>query len=205
MFIGQGGNVGLVILQCINMIGMCQWGIRQTVEVESQMTSVERIIEYAELPPEPQIKTPIRLRPNWPETGQIQFEHLNFRYSPNLPFVLKDIDVSIEAGHKVGIVGRTGAGKSSIIYALFRLAELDGVVNINGIDTSTVSLHALRKHMSIIPQDPVLFSGTLQFNLDPFGLESDENLWKALEQVLIICNVCLVNIWSKYLYFFRFD
>lgn len=199
--------MGLVILQCINMIGMCQWGIRQTVEVESQMTSVERIIEYAEIPPEPQMKTPIQLRPNWPETGQIQFKHLNFRYSPNLPFVLKDIDVSIEAGHKVGIVGRTGAGKSSIIYALFRLAELDGIVNINGVDTSTISLHTLRKHMSIIPQDPVLFSGTLQFNLDPFGLESDENLWKALEQVLILFLMCdwLLCMLFIYVYLFRFD
>lgn len=183
--IGHSGNVGLAILQCINMIGMCQWGMRQTAEIENQMTCVERVMEYANLEAEPALETAEALQPpeEWPQSGALSFEKLNFRYSPNAAFVLRDLDVTIAAGEKVGIVGRTGAGKSSIIQALFRLAELDGVIRIDGVDTNTLGLHDLRRQISIIPQDPVLFSGTLRFNLDPFAERSDVELWSALEQV----------------------
>lgn len=182
--VDQSGNVGLVILQCINLLGMCQWAMRQTAEVESQMTSVERIIEYANLPPEPQVINPVKLRSHWPERGLIEFINLNFRYSPALPFALININLRFEAGEKIGVVGRTGAGKSSIIQAIFRLAELDGIIKIDGVDINTIRLQDLRQHISIIPQDPVLFSGSLRLNLDPFGVQSDVDLWSALRQVL---------------------
>lgn len=162
---------------------MIQWGMRQTTEVESQMTSVERITEYADLPPELQIVNPVKLRAEWPEKGLIEFKNLSFRYSAESQFVLNDINVRFEAGEKVGIVGRTGAGKSSIIQAIFRLAELDGIIEIDGVDINVISLQELRQNISIIPQDPVLFSGTLRFNLDPFGVQSDAELWSALNQV----------------------
>lgn len=177
----------MAILQCINMIGMCQWGMRQTAEIENQMTSVERVMEYANLPAEAALESAPEHKPPaaWPQAGTIQFRHLNFKYSENADFVLTDVNIDVMAGEKVGIVGRTGAGKSSIIQALFRLAELDGQILIDGVDTSVLGLHDLRKQISIIPQDPILFSGTLRFNLDPFDERTDEELWSALAQVRV--------------------
>lgn len=181
----RSGNIGLAILHCINLIGMCQWGMRQTAEIESQMTSVERVMEYAELPSEAPLESEHKYRPptNWPSSGEIVFNDLNFKYSENSNFVLADLNLRIQAREKIGIVGRTGAGKSSIVQAIFRLAELNGEILIDGISTNTLGLHDLRKKISIIPQDPVLFSGTLRFNLDPFDEHNDEKLWDSLEQV----------------------
>lgn len=185
VLLGQSGNVGLAILQCINMIGMCQWGMRQTAEIENQMTSVERVMEYANLPPEPALESTVENKPpaEWPQNGSIQFQDLSFKYSANGEYVLKDITIEVKPGEKIGIVGRTGAGKSSIIQAMFRLAELDGTILIDGIDTNRLGLHDLRSKISIIPQDPVLFSGTLRFNLDPFDERTEEEMWGALAQV----------------------
>lgn len=181
----QSGNVGLAILQVINILFTCQWGIRQTAEVESQMTSVERLLEYARLPSEAALETSADAKPpaDWPSKGAVEFEKLSFRYTPEGAFVLRDLQLSIKAEEKIGIVGRTGAGKSSLIQALFRLAELDGAIRIDGVDIRRLGLHDLRRKISIIPQDPVLFSGTLRFNLDPFAERSDEELWRSLEQV----------------------
>lgn len=182
---GQSGNVGLIILQCVNMIRMCQWGMRQFADMENQMTSVERIMEYMDLPTEPALVSEPKHKPpaDWPQTGAIIFEALNFKYSENAAYVLKDITLSINAKEKIGIVGRTGAGKSSIIQAMFRLAELDGIIRIDGVDTNNLGLHDLRSKISIIPQDPILFSGTLRSNLDPFGERSDVEMWASLAQV----------------------
>ncbi|KAG4067325.1 hypothetical protein HA402_000316 [Bradysia odoriphaga] len=179
------GNIGLAILHCINLIGMCQWGMRQTAEIESQMTSVERVMEYADLKSEAALESEPKYRPslNWPADGEIIFNDLNFKYSENGEFVLKNLNLRIQPREKVGIVGRTGAGKSSIVQAIFRLADLNGEIIIDGIVTNTLGLHDLRKKISIIPQDPVLFSGTLRFNLDPFDEHNDEKIWDALEQV----------------------
>lgn len=181
----RSGNIGLAILHCINLIGMCQWGMRQTAEVESQMTSVERVMEYAELPSEAPLESEPKYRPpaNWPSNGEIVFNDLNFKYSENGSYVLQGLNLRIQAKEKIGIVGRTGAGKSSIVQAIFRLAESNGEILIDGIATNTLGLHDLRTKISIIPQDPVLFSGTLRFNLDPFDEHSDEKIWDALEQV----------------------
>lgn len=181
----KSGSVGLAITQAITLIGMCQWGMRQTAELENQMVSVERIQEYIELPSEPPMETAANLKPdtNWPHEGSIKFEDLSLWYVKGEDQILKDLTFEIKPKEKIGIVGRTGAGKSSIIQALFRLAPIEGTIKIDGIDTKTLGLKDLRSKISIIPQDPVLFSGTLRSNLDPFEEKSDTEIWTALEQV----------------------
>lgn len=108
----RSGNIGLAILHCINLIGMCQWGMRQMAELESQMTSVERVTEYATLPSEAQLESEPKYRPpdNWPANGEIVFNDLNFKYSESSDFVLKNLSFRIQPKEKIGIVGRTGAG-----------------------------------------------------------------------------------------------
>uniref|UniRef100_V5G0E4 Putative multidrug resistance-associated protein lethal(2)03659 n=2 Tax=Anoplophora glabripennis TaxID=217634 RepID=V5G0E4_ANOGL len=177
-----GGNVGLALTQSIGLTGMFQWGMRQWSELENQMTSVERIQEYTNINPE--IDTVAKDPPKfWPEAGGIKFIKLCLKYSPDEPDVLKDLTFEIKPKEKVGIVGRTGAGKSSLIAALFRLTEIEGKILIDNLDTKGVPLHVLRSKISIIPQEPVLFSGTLRKNLDPFDEYNDEILWNALDEV----------------------
>uniref|UniRef100_A0A2M4AD22 Putative abc transporter n=1 Tax=Anopheles triannulatus TaxID=58253 RepID=A0A2M4AD22_9DIPT len=180
-----GGSVGLAITQCISLVGMCQWGMRQSAELENQMVSVERVREYTNLPSEPPLETAPKYRPqrNWPEHGTIRFSNVDLRYSDDGERVLKDLNFSIRSCEKIGIVGRTGAGKSSLVQALFRLAPFDGTIEIDDIDTKTLGLRDLRSKISIIPQDPILFSGTLRSNLDPFEERKDDELWSALDQV----------------------
>ncbi|XP_030766732.1 probable multidrug resistance-associated protein lethal(2)03659 isoform X2 [Sitophilus oryzae] len=177
-----GGSVGLAISQSLNLTGMFQWGMKQWSELENTMTCVERIKEYADVVPERDEKRRDPAK-SWPEKGDITFEHLNLRYVAGEAPVLKDLTFRIQSSEKVGIVGRTGAGKSSIIMALFRLAINEGKIVIDDIDTATISLNRLRSAISIIPQEPVLFSGTLRKNLDPFDEYTDESIWNALEEV----------------------
>lgn len=182
------------------MTGMIQWGIRQSVEVTNQMMSVERVLEYTELAPETNLRdkgivakkkkdkqeqqdTFVDIPKDWPSDGHIEFKNVYMRYSEESPPVLKGLTMSIRPSEKVGIVGRTGAGKSSLISALFRLSKVEGVIEIDGINTGTIALEDLRRNISIIPQDPVLFSGTLRRNLDPFNEYSDKFLWEVLEEV----------------------
>lgn len=181
----SGSNVGLTISQIMGLVGMCQWGIRQFADLENQMVSVERVLEYSNLKSEPQLTTDNKYRPfaGWPDKGTVEFKAVNLRYSETGELILKDMNVLIRSQEKIGIVGRTGAGKSSIIQALFRLAYIEGTIEIDGIDTKTLGLHDLRSQISIIPQDPVLFAGTLRSNLDPFNKRKDEAMWKALESV----------------------
>lgn len=108
---------------------------------------------------------------------------MSLRYDPNGAPVLKNLRIEIQSGHKVGVVGRTGAGKSTLIAALFRLSKIDGIIEIDDINTESISLYSLRSKVSIIPQDPVLFSETVRYNLDPFGNYSDDLMWRALESV----------------------
>uniref|UniRef100_UPI00398F2F2F ATP-binding cassette sub-family C member 4 n=1 Tax=Pristiophorus japonicus TaxID=55135 RepID=UPI00398F2F2F len=179
----NAGQVGLALSYAITLMGMFQWGVRQSAEVENLMTSVERVLDYSELESEASWESKT-LPPNgWPFHGTVVFENVNFSYSPECEPVLKDLNLTIRAKEKVGLVGRTGAGKSSLISALFRLAEPEGKVTIDGIVTSQLGLHDLRSSMSIIPQDPVLFTGTMRQNLDPFDEHTDEVLWNALEEV----------------------
>lgn len=146
---------------------------------------MERIKEYDLLPQEaPEIIEENRPPKNWPEHGDITFKNVSLKYSPQGEKVLNDVTVDITGEEKVGIVGRTGAGKSTMLQALFRLVELDsGSIEIDGIDISTIGLRDLRSKISIIPQEPVLFLGTVRYNLDPFNEHSDVELWEALKMV----------------------
>lgn len=181
----MGGQIGLAITQIFNLIGMCKWGMRQTAELENQMTSVERVYEYANIEPEPPTESEDQHRPpkNWPTRGAITFDSLSMRYTKTSDCVLKGLTLDIHHKEKIGIVGRTGAGKSSIIQAIFRLAHNEGSICIDGIETANLGLDDLRSKISIIPQDPILFSGNIRTNLDPFKEKSDDQIWSALAQV----------------------
>lgn len=176
------GNIGLAITQVISLTGMVQWGMRQWSEFENQMTAVERIVEYTELESEP-IENGVKPKNDWPVNGKIEFRKVSLRYSLRDCYVLKDLNINIAPKAKIGIVGRTGAGKSSIITALFRLTEFEGEILIDDIITKHINLNHLRCKISIIPQEPILFSGTLRKNLDPFDQYTDDVLWSALEEV----------------------
>ena len=149
------------------------------------MVSVERLFHFCELPAEESKEAASRGAPpaEWPRQGSIVFDRVKLSYRPELPDVLREMSVTIRPGEKVGIVGRTGAGKSSLLVALFRIVELKaGSISIDGVDISSVPLETLRSRLSIIPQDPVLFSGTLRHNLDPLGQYSDAQLAAVLRQ-----------------------
>lgn len=153
------------------------------------MTSVERILEYCSIDEEDcgQVKEEVR-RPDvhWPRQGRIVFDRVSMKHSKEMDssFALRNLSFDIRSGEKVGIVGRTGAGKSSLIQILFRMGSIvEGQIRIDDIDITTIGLNDLRSRISIIPQDPVLFSGTIRDNLDQFHQYTDEQIWNALEQV----------------------
>ncbi|KAI9463349.1 ABC transporter [Lactarius psammicola] len=165
------------------------WMIRQLAEVENDMNSVERILYYArDLEQEPPHEIPDQKPPApWPSNGKLEIHEAFLKYRPELPLVLKGLSMSVEGGEKIGIVGRTGAGKSSIMVALFRMVELvSGSISIDGVDISKLGLNDVRKAISIIPQDSTLFSGTLRSNLDPFGQHDDARLWDALRRSYLV-------------------
>ncbi|KAJ8716035.1 hypothetical protein PYW08_013320 [Mythimna loreyi] len=177
----KSGNVGLAISQGLILVNMVQYGVKQATEVISQMTCVERVIQFTSLPQE---KTEGPSPPaDWPQKARVVFKDLTLRYDKDADPVLKRLNIEIESGWKVGVVGRTGAGKSSLISALFRLAPIEGNVYIDDIETGKIALKELRSKIAIIPQEPVLFSASLRYNMDPFDKYSDIQIWEALEQV----------------------
>ncbi|GBP17240.1 Probable multidrug resistance-associated protein lethal(2)03659 [Eumeta japonica] len=133
---------------------MCQWGMRQSAELENHMTSVERVLEYTNLEPEPAMETAEEFKPKgvWPSEGRIEFVNFNLRYKPTGDCILRNLKFTIEPKQKVGIVGRTGAGKSSIIQSMFRLAYNEGMIRIDGVDIANIGLYDLRSKISIIPK-----------------------------------------------------
>ncbi|KAI4581561.1 hypothetical protein MJG53_010004 [Ovis ammon polii x Ovis aries] len=161
---------------------VCLW-LSESFRSKDQMISVERGIEYTNLEKEAPWEYEYRPPPSWPHEGKINLNNINFRYSLDGPLVLKKLRLSIYPRKKRGIVGRTGAGKSSLIAALFRLSEPEGDIQIDGISTTSIGLHDLRKKMSVAPQEPVLFTGTMRNSLDPLNEHTDEELWNALEEV----------------------
>jgi len=151
---------------------------------ETFMTAVQRMKMLLELVPAEKYKGTKTVSSEWPTTPVIEFKNVNFRYWPEGPLILKDVSFSVPPRAKVGIVGRTGAGKSTITISLFRLCELSGgSIEIDGENISTLDLHTLRSKLAIIPQDPVLFEGNVRFNLDPFEFATDAEIWKVLEAV----------------------
>ena len=181
----SAGVAGLSISYAFNIILSLNWMIIQYANLEMDAVSLERIMEYMDGPEEAEWDLPSvdsHLPKSWPCTGDICFDSYQARYRDELDLVLNHMNMNIKDGEKIGICGRTGAGKSSLTLALFRIIEpAGGRITIDGIDISTLGLHTLRSHLTIIPQDPVLFTGELRFNLDPTGECTDEALWKALE------------------------
>jgi ATP-binding cassette subfamily C (CFTR/MRP) protein 4 len=177
-----GGNVGLMITQTMVLTTLVQYGMKLLGDLDAQMVSTERVVEYTDVTPETDEGTVIPA-PTWPIAGKITFDRVSMRYSLDKQWVLKDVSVGIHPGEKIGIVGRTGAGKSSLISVLFRLFDFEGTVSIDGVDTKSVPMSTLRSRISIIPQEPVLFLGTLHKNLDPFDEFPDREVWSALEDV----------------------
>ncbi|XP_043334219.1 ATP-binding cassette sub-family C member 4-like isoform X1 [Cervus canadensis] len=177
------GQVGLVLSLALTLQGMFQWCVRQRTEVENLMISVERVMGYLDLEKEAPWEYKDRPLPPWTNEGRIRFDTVNFRHTLDGPLVLKNLTAVIESSKKVGIVGRTGAGKSSVFSAVFRLSEPEGSLYVDRRLVGEAGLHNLRKKMSIILQEPVLFTGTMRKNLDPFNEHTDKELWNALEEV----------------------
>ncbi|KAM6265832.1 ATP-binding cassette sub-family C member 2 [Porphyrio hochstetteri] len=178
----EGGIVGLSVSSALNVTQTLNWLVRSSSELETNIVAVERVHEYTKVKNEAPWVTKKRPPHGWPSKGEIQFVDYKVRYRPELELVLQGITCNIGSTEKVGVVGRTGAGKSSLTNCLFRVLEAaGGKIIIDGVDIATIGLHDLRQNLTIIPQDPVLFTGTLRMNLDPFDQYTDEEVWKALE------------------------
>ncbi|KRF85628.1 multidrug resistance-associated protein 1 isoform X8 [Drosophila virilis] len=178
------GLVGLSVSYALQVTQTLNWLVRMSSDIETNIVSVERIKEYGETKQEAawELEEDKKKPKNWPEDGRVEFKDFQVRYREGLELVLRGVSFNISGGQKVGIVGRTGAGKSSLTLALFRIIEsAGGKILIDGIDIATMGLHMLRSRLTIIPQDPVLFSGSLRSNLDPFEVKTDDEIWKALE------------------------
>uniref|UniRef100_A0A2K5QFV3 ATP binding cassette subfamily C member 5 n=1 Tax=Cebus imitator TaxID=2715852 RepID=A0A2K5QFV3_CEBIM len=176
---------GLAISYAVQLTGLFQFTVRLASETEARFTSVERINHYIKTL---SLEAPARIKnkapsPDWPQEGEVTFENAEMRYRENLPLVLKKVSFTIKPKEKIGIVGRTGSGKSSLGMALFRLVELSGgCIKIDGVRINDIGLADLRSKLSIIPQEPVLFSGTVRSNLDPFNQYTEDQIWDALER-----------------------
>lgn len=178
---------GLVLSYILAIVQMIQFTVRQLAEVENNMNATERLHFYGS---QLEQEAPLKLKEvpdSWPQSGAITFDSVEMRYRAELPLVLQGLDFQVRGGERIGIVGRTGAGKSSIMSALFRLTELSGgQIQIDGINIAEVGLHDLRSRLAIIPQDPTLFRGTIRSNLDPFNEHSDLALWDALRKADLV-------------------
>lgn len=177
--------IGQSLSNCSELLGLVQWAIQQSSQAENLMTSTERLFEYANLAPDEDLRASkaLALPPNWPTQGRIQLSGMNLCYPGKSEPVLRNLSLEIKSEEKVALVGRTGAGKSTLTYAFFRLFEPSpaGSIRIDGVDISSISKKSLRNAISIIPQEPVIFRNTIRFNLDPLGLSTDNQIWNAVD------------------------
>ena len=154
--------------------------------LESTMISAERVLSYSELEAEPGYSVEANPRSTWPENGSIEFKDVSLTYYPGGPQVLHGICFNIASGEKVGIVGRTGAGKSSVVAAMCQMPNANGQIMIDGVDISSINVRSARVALAVISQNPFLFNGTLRDNLDPESVYSDEEVWYVLKEVRLI-------------------
>ncbi|GFR43059.1 hypothetical protein Agub_g4065 [Astrephomene gubernaculifera] len=192
------GMAGLALVYALDLTRFLKHGTNMASKSEADFNSVERIAQYLTPEPEARPDTPPEvlstLPPDWPPAGAISVQQLCMRYRRGMPLVLREVSFEVAAGEKVGLVGRTGSGKSSLLLALFRMVEAEGgAIRIDGVDIARLGLRHLRSKMSIIPQDPFMFSGTVRHNLDPFDKATDDELWKALEAVGLKEAVCALE------------
>ncbi|KAJ4782162.1 ABC transporter C family member 8 [Rhynchospora pubera] len=178
------GFMGLCLSYSLTLTAAQVFLTRYYSSLEHYIISVERIKQYMHIPPEPPaVIEACRPSPSWPSQGNIELQNLMVKYRPNAPFVLKGITCTFRARDKVGVVGRTGSGKSTLISSLFRLVDpAGGKILIDNLDICSIGLKDLRTKLSIIPQEPTLFRGTVRTNLDPLGLHSDHEIWEVLEK-----------------------
>ncbi|KAF9525987.1 multidrug resistance-associated ABC transporter [Crepidotus variabilis] len=180
----DAGLVGLVLSYALSTTSSLNWVVRSASEVEQNIVSVERILHQTQVQPEAPLEISDQQVPQvWPSTGTVSFENYSTRYRPELDLVLKNLSFKICGSEKIGVCGRTGAGKSSLLLALFRIIEpSSGSIWIDSVDITKIGLHTLRNVLSIVPQSPELFEGSLRENIDPLGVYSDVDIWTALEQ-----------------------
>ncbi|XP_065933462.1 ATP-binding cassette sub-family C member 4-like [Magallana gigas] len=179
----SGGLFGMALNYLLTMADPFEDMMRLSAVLNTQITSVERIMSFTRLEQEAPIVSDFPPPSSWPQNGEIELVNVGLRYSSDTDHVLHNITCLMKSREKIGIVGRTGAGKSSLLAALLRLAEPTGEIYIDDVNVLKIGLHELRNKISVIPQDPVLFSGTLRKNLDSFEEYTDGQLWMALEQV----------------------
>ncbi|KAI2474106.1 ATP binding cassette (ABC) transporter subfamily C member [Diabrotica virgifera virgifera] len=184
------GSIGLALTQVIYLGALIQGAVRCWADLETLMTATERALEYTGLKSE---TTQGSVPKHWPKDGTISFQNVSLSYN-STQRILNNLSFQVQAKEKIGIVGRTGAGKSSIISTIFRLYEVDGKITIDGVDIKLLPLKHLRKHLAIIPQDPILFSGTIRSNLDPFGEFQEKDLWEALEKANLKTSITNLDI-----------
>eukprot|EP01028_Stygiella_incarcerata_P011146 TRINITY_DN6168_c0_g1_i2.p1 TRINITY_DN6168_c0_g1~~TRINITY_DN6168_c0_g1_i2.p1 ORF type:complete len:335 (+),score=94.83 TRINITY_DN6168_c0_g1_i2:84-1088(+) len=176
---------GLSLATATSLLYLLTYVVFLAAGVETRLVSIDRVLDYSSRPTESAwVIEGHRPDPLWPQSGVLEYDDVHMKYRDNLPDVLKGVSFRTKGGERIGIAGRTGSGKSSLLVSLFRMTEIrSGKILIDGVNVSEIGLHDLRSKITMIPQDPVLFSGTIRRNLDPFNQFRDDELWEALEQV----------------------